>query len=271
MPLDWLTAQPVAHRGLHDAARGVIENTPSAFEAAIAGGFGIECDVQLSRDGEAMVHHDGALGRLTIGSGPLSALTAAELKIVDFRDSADHMLTLGELCALVAGRVPLLVEIKSRFDGDMALTRRVAEVLAGYSGPAAAMSFDPGPVAWLRAHAPALTRGIVAERHYDHAEWSAMSAAQRRHLAFLLHAPRTRPQFVAWAVRDLPSAAPLVAQYLFGLPLLTWTVRTAEDRQRAARWADQPIFEGYWPDAPRNTASSGGVLPAPPPDQGPPP
>jgi len=247
MPLDWLTARPVAHRGLHDAARGVIENTASAFAAAIGGGFGIECDVQLSRDGEAMVHHDVQLGRLTVGSGPLSALTAAELKIVDFRATADRMLTLSELCALIGGRVPLLVEIKSRFDGDMRLARRAAEVLAAYAGAAAAMSFDPAVVTTLREVAPQISRGIVAERHYAHAEWSAMTAAQRRSLAFLLHAPRTRPHFVAFAVRDLPSPAPLIARHVFGLPLLTWTVRTPHDRATAARWADQAIFEGFTP------------------------
>ena len=247
MPLDWLTARPVAHRGLHDAARGVIENTASAFAAAIGGGFGIECDVQLSRDGEAMVHHDVQLGRLTVGSGLLSALTAAELKIVDFRATADRMLTLSELCALIGGRVPLLVEIKSRFDGDMRLARRVAEVLAAYAGAAAAMSFDPAVVTTLREVAPQISRGIVAERHYAHAEWSAMTPAQRRSLAFLLHAPRTRPHFVAFAVRDLPSPAPLIARHVFGLPLLTWTVRTPHDRATAARWADQAIFEGFTP------------------------
>ena len=260
MPLDWLTARPVAHRGLHEAARGVVENTASAFKAAVAAGFGIECDVQLSRDGEAMVHHDFELGRLTIGSGPLAALTAAELRIVDFRDSADHMLTLSELCALVAGRVPILVEIKSRFDGDMRLSRRVADVLAGYSGPAAAMSFDPEPIALLREIAPGLTRGIVAERHYRHAEWSAMTPAQRWTLAFLLHAPRTRPHFIAWAVRDLPSPAPFIARHVFGLPLLTWTVRSPEDRQRAARWADQAIFEGFTPAAAGNGVAGETVL-----------
>ena len=247
MPLAWLTARPVAHRGLHDAALGVIENTTSAFRAAIVAGYGIECDVQLSRDGEAMVHHDFELGRLTIGSGPLSALTVAELKGVDFRATTDRMLTLGELCTLVGGRVPLLIEIKSRFDGDMRLARRVAEVLAGYSGPAAAMSFDPRVVACLRAIAPQITRGIVAERHYAHAEWAGMTPAQRRTLAFLLHTPRTRPHFVAYAVRDLPAAAPFVARHVFGLPLLTWTVRSAEDRLRAARFADQAIFEGFTP------------------------
>jgi glycerophosphoryl diester phosphodiesterase len=245
--LDWLTARPIAHRGLHDASRGVIENCPSAFEAAIAGGYGIECDVQASRDGEAMVHHDGRLGRLTEGDARLAEMTVAELKTVQFRQTSDRMLTLGDLCALIAGRVPLLVEIKSRFDGELTLTRRVAEVLAAYAGPAAAMSFDPGPIAVLREVAPRVTRGIVAERHYADPDWAGMSAAQKRSLAFLLHAPRTRPHFVAWAVRDLPAVTPLLARFVFDLPLLTWTVRTPEDRARAARWADQAIFEGWRP------------------------
>ena len=119
--LDWLIARPVAHRGLHDAQKGVIENTPSAFAAAIAGGYGIECDLQISADGEAMVHHDDALGRLTDGNGRLDAMTAAELKRVPFKATADRMITLGELCDLVAGRAPLVIELKSRFDGDRRL------------------------------------------------------------------------------------------------------------------------------------------------------
>lgn len=243
--LNWLTARPIAHRGLHDAARGVIENTPSAFEAAIAGNYGIECDVQVSADGEAMVHHDDALGRLTDGGEPLANLDAATLKQVVFKDTPDRMLTLAELCQLVAGRVPLAVEIKSRFDGDLRLTRRVAEVLGRYNGPATAMSFDPAPIGALREIAPAVTRGIVAERHYDHPEWNALPASTRRNLALLLHAPRTRPHFIAWSVKDLPAAAPLIARYIFGRPLLTWTVRSTEDRATAARYADQMIFEGF--------------------------
>src|SRR5437763_2860020 len=111
--LDGLTARPIAHRGLHDAATGVIENTATAFEAGIQGGYGIETDVQISADGEAMVHHDFALGRLTLGSRLLAAMTAAGLKEVPFKNSADRMMTLGELCDVVAARTPLLVELKS--------------------------------------------------------------------------------------------------------------------------------------------------------------
>ena len=117
--LDWLIARPVAHRGLHDAQKGVIENTSSAFAAAIAGGYGIECDLQVSADGEAMVHHDDVLGRLTAGDGRLDALTAAELKRIPYKATGDRMITLTELCELVAGRSTLVIELKSRFGGDL--------------------------------------------------------------------------------------------------------------------------------------------------------
>ncbi|MGA9091577.1 MAG: glycerophosphodiester phosphodiesterase family protein, partial [Bradyrhizobium sp.] len=143
---DWLTARPVAHRGLHDRARGIIENMPGAALAAIDGRFGIECDIQLTADGEAMVHHDDALGRLTDGSGALLGMTSDELRAVKFKDTPERMMSLGDLCALVRGRVPIVIEVKSHFDGDRKLVRRMAEVLASYSGPAAGMSFDPDQV-----------------------------------------------------------------------------------------------------------------------------
>ena len=245
--LDWLTARPVAHRGLHDAAAAIIENTASAFSAAIDGGFGIETDLQISADGEAMVHHDFALGRLTLGSRLLAAMTAAGLKEVPFKGTSDRMMTLGELCDLVAGRTPLVIELKSRFDGDIRLVVRTAQVLQSYAGPVAVMSFDPALVQALRETAPGLPRGIVAERHYEDTEWRQLTRRQRRSLAFLLHAYRTRPHFVAYHVKDLPSPVPLIARYIFGLPLLTWTVRSERDRQRARTWANQMIFEGFRP------------------------
>jgi len=243
----WLTARPVAHRGLHDAARGIMENMPAAAQAAIAGSFSIECDIQLTADGEAMVHHDDALGRLTEGSGALKAMTAAELKSVKFRDTPERMMSLGDLCALVDGRVPLVIEVKSHFDGDRKLVRRMAEVLASYSGPAVGMSFDPDQVLGLRETMPALPRGIVAQRNYDDDYWAKLTPAQRQGMLHLRHAFRTRPHFVAFSVNQLPAPAPWIAHNVFGLPLLTWTVRTPEQRARAAQYADQMIFEGFVP------------------------
>jgi glycerophosphoryl diester phosphodiesterase len=241
---DWLTARPVAHRGLHDAGSGVIENTASAFAAAVAGNYAIECDVQISADGEAMVHHDPALGRLTEGEQRLDILPAAALKRVTFKATADRMLSLGELLDLIAGRSALFVEIKSRFDSDMRLARRVADVLASYSGPAAAMSFDPAVVAEIRRQAPARCRGLVAQRRQRPrtSEDTGVSV-----IDVAAQAVAARPNFLAYRVQDLHTFVPQAARRMLGLPLLTWTVRTPEDRAWAARYADQIIFEGFRP------------------------
>jgi glycerophosphoryl diester phosphodiesterase len=244
---DWLTARPVAHRGLHDRSSGIIENMPGAARAAIDGNFAIECDIQLTSDGEAMVHHDDALGRLTEGSGALLGLTAAELKAVTFKETSERMMSLGDLCALVAGRVPLVIEVKSHFDGDRRLVARMAQVLAAYSGPVAGMSFDPDQAMALREKMPRLPRGIIAERSYDEADWPQATPAQRRGMLHLRHAFRTQPHFVAYGIDDLPAPAPWIARNFFGCALLTWTVRTGEQRARAARHADQMIFEGFRP------------------------
>ena len=242
MPLSWLTARPIAHRGLHDISAGIVENTASAFNAAIAGDYAIETDLQISADGEAMVHHDYALGRLTEGDAKLSTLPAAQIKAVSFRIGGNRILTLGELCELVEGRVPLVIELKSIFNNDIRLAARAAAVLKTYNGPAALMSFDPRPIEALRHLAPALPRGIVAMRRYD--DEAELTPAQRRNLALFLHAPRSRPQFIAYNGADLPAPVPTIARML-GLPVLTWTIRSEADRQRVLKYADQVIFEGF--------------------------
>lgn len=239
--LDWLTARPVAHRGLHDAMSGIIENTASAFSAAIAGQYSIECDLQLAADGEAMVFHDDTLDRLTGAHGVLASFTSSELKTIAFQATADRIITLGELGDLVAGRVPLILELKSRFDGDTRLADRVAAVVKGYAGPVAAMSFDPGVVGALRAAAPWLPRGLVAQ---NAKAANDASTDQRRYAATAF---RARPHFLAWSVHDLPAFWPLLGRWAFGLPLLSWTVRTEAERKRARRWANQMIFEGFRP------------------------
>ena len=242
--LDWLVARPVAHRGLHDG-KSIIENTPSAFAAAIAGGYGIECDLQISSDGEAMVYHDDALGRLTEGGARVQTMTAAELKRIPFKAGTDRMITLGELCDLAAGRSMLLIELKSHYDGEQRLAARAATVLSGYGGPVAVMSFDPGQMAAFGQAASAVVRGLVAERRDPGSANSFWSA--RRTVAYGAHILRMRPQFIAYAVKDLPSAATSFARKVFRLPILAWTVRNAMERETAARHADQIIFEGFRP------------------------
>jgi len=244
MRLSWLTAQPIAHRGLHGGA--IVENTLAAADAAAAANYGIECDIQLTADDEPVVFHDDTLDRLTVAAGPLAARTLADLKGISFRDGGGRIPTLAEFLAGVAGRTPILIELKSRWDGNTRIAERAAAVLADYRGPFALMSFDPWLVRTLRLIAPALPRGIVAERYYDDPGWS-LTPVQKFGLGNLLHIGQTRPHFVAYWVRDLPALAPLFARNVLGMPLLTWTVRTPAERTRAARWADQMIFEGFRP------------------------
>jgi glycerophosphoryl diester phosphodiesterase len=245
----WLVAKPIAHRGLHDKAAGIIENTLSAAEAATALGFPIELDVQLTEDGEAVVFHDFELGRLTGEQGLVVERKLADLTNIDIAGSTgtDKIPSLRQFLDRVAGRVPLVVEIKSKFNGDLTLTKRACEVLADYQGPFVIKSFDPDIVAALRALAPDVTRGIIAELHYASKNDSFMSPELKHRLANLLHFNESQPQFISWHVKDLPSAAPFLCRALGNLPVMTWTVRNPEDRARAEKHADQMVFEGFIP------------------------
>lgn len=244
---DWLTARPIAHRGLHDRAAGIPENTIAAAEAAIAGGYAIECDVQPSADGQAMVFHDEALGRLTEASEPIVARKAADLSELRIAGTRERIPTLPAFLERIGGRTPLVIEVKTQFDDDMRLTKRVAEVVAGYAGPVALKSFDPRIVAALAALAPGLPRGIVAESHQDHPSYATLSRSVRFALANLLHLGTSRPDFLSWRVDDLPAAAPYLCRLLGKMPVMAWTVRSDEQRRNAAEHADQMVFEGFRP------------------------
>jgi len=245
MAPDWLTARPIAHRGLHGGA--ILENTIEAAEAAATANYPIECDLQLTADEEVVVFHDDTLDRLTAASGPLRAKTSADLRKVSFRGAPGRIPDLREFLSRVAGRVPLVMELKSQWNGDTKLVERAVAMLANYPSPYALMSFDPWLVRALRLIAPNIPRGIIAERYYDDPEWSAATRAQKFGLGNLTHLTQTRPHFVAYWVRDLPAVAPFFARNVLGMPLLTWTVRTDAERARARRWADQMIFEGFRP------------------------
>ena len=243
----WLTARPIAHRGLHDRAAGVPENTLAAAQAAIAAGYAIECDVQLSADGEAMVFHDGALGRLTEASDPVETLSAAALSDLAVAGSPERIPTLPAFLAAIAGRTPLVIEVKSRYGGDLRLVRRVAELAGAYDGPVAVKSFDPHLVAALRDLAPDIPRGIVAETRQDDPAYAALPPSLRRSLSDLLHFAETEPDFLSWRVDDLPCAPAHLCRLLGSRPVMTWTVRTPDQRRHAEAHADQMVFEGFRP------------------------
>jgi glycerophosphoryl diester phosphodiesterase len=253
---DWLVARPIAHRGLHDKASGIFENTLSAAKAAMAGDFGIECDVQLSADGEAMVFHDHDLGRLTSATGPVRAQNAAQLGVLVVGGTADRIPTLTQYLDVIGGRVPLVIEVKSRFDGDGRLACRTAEILARRREPIAVKSFDPEIVALLRRIAPALPRGIVGQSRYDEREAAQIGADRVREMTDLLHWERTAPSFLSWRVSDLPAAGPFLGRLLGRVPVMSWTVRSEADAAHAFMHGDQIVFEGFQPVASRPGGSS---------------
>lgn len=238
-----LTARPIAHRGLHGLAKGVVENTASAFAAAMASGYAIECDLQLTGDGEAVVFHDEHLGRLTEAQGMVRNLTAAGMAGLTIRHSADRVQTLEALLAQVDGRVPLVIELKSHWDGDTRLAARAVAVLRNYRGPYCLMSFDPDMVEAVRRLAPDTLRGIVAERAFD-SYYDALPFAKQKDLRSLAHLARTQPDFISFYMNELPWA-PVTELRAAGMPVISWTIRTPAEAMRARRHSDQITFESF--------------------------
>ncbi len=244
--LYWLR-RPIAHRGLQNPAYGIIENSASAVAAAMGKGYAVEVDLQCAADRVPVVFHDETLDRLTPESGPVAARSAAALTAIPLRGSNDRILSFPALLDLVNGRVPLLIEVKSTWTREGKYEANIALLLASYPGPVAVMSFDPHCVAAFREIAPTLPRGLISERFSDRNHWPDLTLWQRFAMRNLLTAAIARPNFIAYDIKALPALAPFIAQTLFGLPLLTWTVRTKEERERALRYADAMIFEGLTP------------------------
>lgn len=232
----WIGECTFAHRGLH--GEGAPENSPTAFAAAIECGLGIECDVQRSHDGQAMVFHDWELDRLTGETGPVAVLGADRLCGIALTGSADCIPTLRQLLDLVAGRVPLLIEVKSRREMPIAgLCEAIRRETASYTGHHGVMSFDPRVPRWFAIHSPDTVRGLVVTEEGG----KGVAGALRRRSAFWY----ARPEFLAYDIRDFPSHFPAL-QRRRGFPIATWTVRSEEQRERARRYADAPIAEGAW-------------------------
>lgn len=245
--------RPIAHRGLHDAAKGLVENTMPAFEAAIAKGYGIECDLQPAAGGTPLVFHDLELGRLTQGTGVVTELQPACAAKLPFKaGGVTGILTFADFLAAVAGRVPIFAEIKSEWtEPDLGFLSEIARLAKLYRKPLALMSFDPAVMAAVKRLAPDIPRGIVSGSYFgddDDGWWpnAPLTDARRRALASLLESGQAEPAFYAYDVRALPTAATQRVRRQ-GIPLLTWTVRTEQDRRIAAMHADAPIFEGYEP------------------------
>lgn len=242
-------ARPFAHRALHDAAAGRIENSPSAIAAAIAGGYGIEIDLQLSRDGEAMVFHDYDLQRLTADRGAVVLRGAAELGRIALSGSRDCIPTLPEVLAQVAGRVPLLIEIKDQQldlqDGARIgpLEAATARALEGYAGPVAVMSFNPASMARMAALAPDVPRGLTTCGFLAE-DWPLVPEAVRARLRAIPDYSDVGASFISHQHDEL-SAPRVAALKSAGAQVCCWTVRSPEAEAAARQIAHSVTFEGY--------------------------
>ena len=246
LPAAFLTT-PIAHRAYHRRSDGRPENSPPAMRAAIAAGYGIECDLQLTKDGHALVFHDEWLERLTTATGFVKDKTLAEMRAIGLKDCAEPAPTLAETLTLVAGRVPLLIEIKDQTDTmsdtDGRLEAATAAALQGYTGPVALMSFNPHSVAHLARLAPHIPRGLTTAA-YDHAGWAPLSPARCDELREIPDYDRTLSSFISHEAADLarPSVAELKAK---GATILTWTIRTPAEEAQARQVAQNITFENY--------------------------
>jgi glycerophosphoryl diester phosphodiesterase len=240
----WLTAAPIAHRGLHDVGSGIPENTPAAFERAAGAGYPIELDVRLSLDGIAMVFHDADLMRLAGRELRIDQATAAELRSTGLAGTRQCIPTLDETLALVGDRVPMIVELKNGGVRVGRLESAVARLLSGRRREIAVSSFNPRTVAWFARHHPLQVRGLNVLGFRG----TGLRTGDPRRLPVLrLMAERaTRPHFVGCDVHALPhpTAERLRSR---GVPLIAYTVRTPAERTVAESHADNMFFEGFVP------------------------
>ena len=241
--------KPIAHRGLHTPANGLVENSAAAFEAAIAKGYGVEADVRPSACSTPMIFHDDTLERLIEGRDAVRAHDAATLKSFKYRSDPSPMIDFAELLELVDGREPVLAEIKSDWKPpDLPFLQSIAELASSYRGPIALVSYDPDVIAVVKELVPQIPRGIVSGLYEVLDHWHGRLEQERAfRLSHLLESRDAAPDFYAYHVESLPTPVTRFVREIVGLPFFAWTVRTPEDREIAARWADAPIFEDYEP------------------------
>lgn len=244
--LSFLTRLPIAHRGLHNHAENIVENSGGAVRAAIKHGYAIEVDVQLTKDHKAIVFHDEALNRMTGQNGKVIDYTLNELQQIQFSANDETIISFAELLALVSGQVPLIIEVKSRFGNIGPLERYIAKMIDAYDGDICIMSFNPLSVRKFRHIAPHVIRGIVAEYNMNPTDWHGISALGWFFIKNFVHWPLTRPNFISYHLHDLPKLSIKIARR-FGIPIISWTIKSQSDADISAKHADQITFEGFLP------------------------
>lgn len=234
-----------AHRGLHDGNHAVPENSMEAFRRAVEAGYGIELDVQLTRDGMLVVHHDGSLKRVCGVDRAIRDLTYDELCRIPLPDGSRIPL-FSEVLNLVDGRTPLIVEIK-HYGGAERIAAEALKFLRAYKGAFCVESFDPRAVAYFRRSAPDFIRGQLASG----GKWDKGSMNFPTHLLlkYLLVNAWGRPHFVAYQCQTDGNLSMWLTKRFFRPLLAGWTLRSQQALDDARRSGyDYPIFELFTPD-----------------------
>jgi glycerophosphoryl diester phosphodiesterase len=230
----------VAHRGLW-SRDGAPENSLAAFQAACEAGYGIELDVQLSADGEAMVFHDDSLERLTGVSGRVRDRTAEELAELRLSGTDEAIPTLLETLAVIGHRAMVYIELKTPYGEVGPLEQRVHEIIIDHAGPTAVIGFNPYSHAWFAERFPGVLRGLDS---YSYVTDRALSEEQRRCFARLEHVAIARPHFLALGIDMLPDARAAAFREA-GMPIVAWTVREPGQWESLKDCCDNLIFEGF--------------------------
>jgi len=231
---DWIRRVPITHRGLHNTIAGVAENSRSAVEAAVAAGYAIEIDLQLSRDRVPIVFHDHTLDRMTAETGELRKLDASFLAQIKLGETGENLWTLETLLKVVDGKVGLIIELKGRVGEDDGFVAAVASLLKKYRGPAAIMSFSHWLLYDARQLAPELILGLTSK------------GGENLYNVNDEIAEKLNVDFVSYKHIDLDCR--FVREFRqTGKPLISWTIKTPDEAVQALRFSDQITFEGFTP------------------------
>ncbi len=247
-----LAAYHYAHRGLHDAERGIPENSLLAFRLAVENGYGAELDVHLSKDGRLVVMHDESLLRTAGMEKNLCDCMAEELNSLRLEGTEEKIPYLEEVLPLFAGKTPLVIEIKAFRGNHAELTRRVCNLLKNYPELRFCIeSFDPRVLLWLRRHRPDIVRGQLSCSFYR--DRNGLTALTAFALTELLTNFLTVPHFIAYRYCDRKRPAPAICRKLWGVQEFSWTIQSEEDAEQALQDGALIIFEHCRPKPERVT------------------
>lgn len=226
-----------AHRGLHGGK--IPENSLAAFERARLAGYGIELDVQLSKDGTVMVFHDYTLSRMTGKDKRLSELDAAELKTLCLAGSDQHIPTFSEVLSLVDGRVPLLVELKGE-SLDSSLCEKVAALLNDYKGVYCIESFNPLLIRKIKKYLP---NAYVGQLYTNVCREKQRKSPVHILLTCMAFNFLARPDFIAYDKQDRNSFPVKLSTRFYHAEKFVWTVKSDSELETAHSLHEHPIFE----------------------------